>query len=243
MTASARQLDWLKPLPIRWEAGLFHVQRPPHNLTPVLPPIELTFEQVSNDVHHPRHRIKPRKPEIRRALSCSLRYNHHPKYAGGQPLLPDDPRFHPFRRTIGPLLAHNLWQSHRIIAAPFLCYLPRRPIAGFIDAIVQHPEGDVAVVTLHTCHRQDHLVSAARTELGGLIAALADHQICWVNHGITLWAGPGGTEIEHHHPDICLGHWADAVDLFSFSSKLKTKAPSAHVAARTHAPAGASGIQ
>lgn len=219
-----RPFTWLDPLPIRWDSGsnTFRLQ-PPNDTIPAPTPIETTFEQISNQVHHPRHRITRRTPEVRRALCSTLRYANHPALAGRGPWVPEAACYRPFRSTISPLLGHPLWQSHAVIAAPFLVFLPRRPIAGIIDAVVQHPKGQIGVVTLHTCRREERLVSAARTELGGLIAALADHRRLWVTHAITLWAAPGSTEVEHHHPDICLAHWIDAVDLSSFGAKLKPR--------------------
>jgi hypothetical protein len=219
-----RPFTWLDPLPIRWDAGanLFRLQ-PPNDDAPAPAPIETTFEQITNEVHHPRHRIPRRIPEVRRALCSILRFAHHPDLIGRGTWVPEAPCYKPFRSTITPLLDHPLWQGHAVIAAPFLVFLPRRPIAGIIDAIVQHPEGEIGIVALQTCRREEHLVSAARTELGGLIAALADHQRLWVTHAITLWAAPGSTEVEHHHPDICLSHWVDAIDLHGFGARLKPR--------------------
>lgn len=214
-------LSWLSPLPIRWEAGKFYV-RPPRDHTPAVPPIERTFEQLINDVRQPRQKIRRRTIEVRRALSATLRSRHHPKHRQRGPWRPDDDRYIPFRSTIAPLLAHPIWENG-VIAAPFLLYLRRPPVAGIVDAIIRQPDGAVGVVALHTTRREDHLVEAARAELGGMVAALADHQIVWVNHAITLWAAPGNTEAEFHHPDICLGLWADAVDLSRLDSKLKLR--------------------
>lgn len=212
---------WLNPLPIRWEAGKFFV-RPPRDLTPAVPPIDRTFEQLVNEVHQPRMRIRRRTLEVRRALSATLRHLHHPKYRHRGPWRPDDDCYTPFRSTIAPLLAHPVWDN-AVIAAPFLLYLRRPPVAGIVDAIIKQPDGAFGVIALHTTRREDHLVDAARAELGGMVAALADHQIIWVTHAITLWAAPGNTEAEYHHPDVCLGLWADAVDLARFDSKLKPK--------------------
>jgi len=230
---------WLPDLPITWNGHCFLLK--PSSPYAEGQPIQRTFEQVTNDVHHPRHRIQRRSPEVRRALCATLRSAYHPIQGGRGPWVPDHDCYKPFRSTIGPLLEHTLWQSHAVIAAPFIAFLPRRPIAGFIDAIVQHPEGDVGVVTLHTCRREDQLVSAARTELGGLIASLADHQVVYVNHAITVWASPGNTEVEYHHPDICLSHWVDALDLSQFTARL-TSRPQVSAAA-DHAPADPAGIR
>lgn len=220
-----RPFTWLDPLPIRWDAGAGHFRlQAPEDSSTAPAPIETTFEQIANEVHHPRHRIQRRSPEVRRALSFTLRFAHHPGFIGRGPWLPDDPCYTPFRSTIAPLLDHTLWQSHAVIAAPFVVFLPRQPVAGVIDAVVRHPEGDISVVALHTCRREEQLVSAARTELGGFIAALADHQVLWVSHAISVWAAPGSTEVEYHHPDICLSHWVDAVDLTRFGARLRPRA-------------------
>lgn len=227
---SAPPLNWLNPLPIRWEDGKFYV-RPPRDLTPAVAPIERTFEQLVNEVHQPRQRIRRRTPEVRRALSATLRSHHHPKYKQRGPWRPEDDRYIPFRSTIAPLLAHPIW-GNAVIAAPFLLYLRRPPVASIIDAIIQQPDGAIGVIALHTTRREEQLVNAARAELGGMVAALADHQIVWVSHAITLWAAPGITEAEYHHPDICLGLWSDAVDLSRFDSKLKSRR-------RRHDPAAA----
>lgn len=212
---------WLNPLPIRWEAGKFFV-RPPRDLTPAVPPIDRTFEQLVNEVHQPRKRIRRRTLEVRRALSATLRSHHHPKYKQRGPWRPQDDRYTPFRSTIAPLLAHPIWDN-AVIAAPFLLYLRRPPVAGIVDVIIQQPDGAIGVIALHTTRREEHLVDAARAELGGMVAALADHQIVWVTHAITLWSAPGSTEAEYHHPDICLALWSDAVDLARFDSKLKPR--------------------
>ena len=219
--SDTQPLSWLSPLPIRWEAGKFFI-RPRHDLTPAVPPIERTFEQLVNKVHQPRQRIPRRTLEIRRALSATLRSQHHPKYRQRGPWRPEDDRYIPFRSTIAPLLSHPIWENS-VIAAPFLLYLRRPPVAGIVDAIVQQPDGAVGLIALHTTRREENLVAAARAELGGMVAALADHQIVWVSHAITLWAAPGNTEAEYHHPDICLALWADAVDLDRFDSKLKPR--------------------
>lgn len=227
---------WLDPLPIRWEAGKFYV-RPSHTLTPAVPPIERTFEQLINDIYRPPSGIRRRAIEVRRALAATLRHLHHPKYKHRRPWQPNEPCFIPFRSTIGPLLAHPIWDN-AVIAAPFMLYLRRPAVAGIADVIIQQPDGTVGVVALHTTRREDCLVTAARAELGGLIASIADHQLPWVSHAITLWAAPGNTEAEYHHPDLCLSLWADAVDLDRFDAKLKPKRRS-HVAAAAHTPAGA----
>lgn len=219
--SNSQQLSWLNPLPIRWEAGKFYV-RPPRDLTPAVPPIERTFEQLINEVRQPRKRIRRRTLEVRRALSATLRSKHHPKYCQRGPWRPDDDRYMPFRSTIAPLLAHPIWEN-AVIAAPFLLYLRRPPVAGIVDAIIRQPDGAVGVIALHTNRREAHLVDAARAELGGMVAALADHQIVWVNHAISLWAAPGNVEAEFHHPDNCLSLWADAVDLARLDSKLKAR--------------------
>jgi|GEM_PF-6169326 hypothetical protein len=219
--STSEPLRWLSPLPISWEAGKFFV-RPPRDLTPAVPPIDRTFEQLVNEVHQPRQRIRRRTLEVRRALCATLRHLHHPKYRHRGPWRPEDARYTLFRSTIAPLLAHPIWHN-AVIAAPFLLYLRRPPVAGIVDVIIRHPDGSVGVIALHTTRREDHLVDAARAELGGIVAALADHQVVWVNHAITLWAAPGNTEAEYHHPDICLGLWTDAVDLARFESKLKSR--------------------
>lgn len=221
--SNSQPLSWLNPLPIRWEAGKFYV-RPPRDLTPAVPPIEQTFELLINSVHKPRTRIRRRAIEVRRALAATLRSAHHPTHSRRGPWRPEDDRYQPFRSTIAPLLAHPIWDNS-VIAAPFMLYLRRPPVAGIADAIIQQPDGAVGVIALQTTRREEHLVPAARAELGGLIASIADHQIAWVDHAITLWAAPGNTEAEFHHPDICLSLWADAVDLASFDSKLKSKRP------------------
>lgn len=233
---STRQpLDWLRPLPIRWEAGRFFV-RPSLTLTPAVPPIERTFEQLINDIYRPPSGIRRRTIEVRRALSATLRAKHHPKHKHRGPWQPIEACYTPFRSTLGPLLAHPLW-NNAVIAAPFMLYLRRPPVAGIADAIIQQPDGSVGVVTLHTTRREDYLVTSARAELGGIIASIADHQLPWVSHAITLWAAPGNTEAEFHHPDICLSLWADAVDLDRFDTKLKPKRRR-NVPAAAHPSAG-----
>ena len=233
--STQQPLDWLSPLPIRWEAGKFYV-RPPRDLTPAIPPIERTFEQLVNDIYRPPSGIRRRTIEVRRALSATLRSKHHPKHKQRGLWQPVEACYTPFRSTLGPLLAHPIWDN-AIIAAPYMLYLRRPAVAGIADAIIQQPDGSVGVVALHTTRREDFLITSARAELGGLIASIADHQLPWVTHAITLWAAPGNTEAEFHHPDLCLSLWADAVDLDRFDAKLKPKRRR-NVPAAAHSPAG-----
>jgi hypothetical protein len=136
--------SWLDPLPIRWEAGTFHV-RPSCSLTQAVPPIKRTFEQFVNSVYQPRTQIRRRTVEVRRALSTSLRYAHHPEYQKREPWYPENKRYIPFRSTIATLLVHPIWQ-HIVIAAPFMLYLHRQQVAGIVDAIIQYPDGAIGVV-------------------------------------------------------------------------------------------------
>lgn len=216
MASDAKPLSWLDPLPVRHDAGRYFLHSDPG-------PIEDTFESITNAVHHPRHRLPRRIPEVRRALSLTLRYVYNPALQGKGPWAPSRP-YIPFRSTIGPLLAQPLWQTATVIAAPFLTYIPRQRVAGPIDVILQLPDGSVAIAILQCSRREEHLVSAARTELGGAIAAINDHRTAFPAHAISVWAAADNTEIEYHHPDRCLGLWVDAIDHARYSQRLLTTA-------------------
>lgn len=216
MASDANPLSWLEPLPIRHEAGRYFLHDDPT-------PIEDTFETITNAVHHPRHRLPRRIPEVRRALSLTLRYAYNPALQGKGPWTPaSDSRYLPFRTTISPLLSQPLWQTATVIGAPFLTFIPRHRIAGPIDVILQLPDGSIAIAILQCSQRFEHLASAARTELGGAIAAICDHRTVYPAHAISIWAAADSTEIEYHHPDRCLGLWVDALDHALYSRRLLT---------------------
>jgi hypothetical protein len=216
MASDAKTLSWLEPLPIHHEAGRYFLDHDPT-------PLDDTFETITNSVHHPRHRLPRRIPEVRRALSHTLRYAFNPALQGKGPWTPGtDSRYLPFRSTIGPLLSQPLWQTASVIAAPFLTFIPRQRIAGPIDVILQLPDGSIAIAILQCSQRLEHLASAARTELGGAIAAISDHRTAFPSHAISIWAAADHTEIEYHHPDRCLGLWVDAIDHARFSRRLLT---------------------
>lgn len=210
--------SWLPPQPIHFKQGHYFLDNDSE-------PIQQSFEQIANAVQRPRHRIPRRSPEVRRALSLTLRYAHNPQLIGRGPWLPSDTRYLPFRSTIAPLLSHNLWQSAQVLAAPYLAFIPRQRIAGAIDAVLELADGTTAIAILQCSRRDETVLPAVRTELGGALAAICDHRSIYPSHAITIWAAAGNTEIEYHHPDRCLSLWVDALDLARFTAK--TLAPSA----------------
>lgn len=209
--------SWLPPQPIHFKDGHYFLEGDPN-------PIADTFEQITNTISHFRHCLPRRSPEVRRALSLTLRYANIPDLIGRGPWRPSDPRYTPFRSTIAPLLAHNLWHSSKVLSAPFLAFIPRRRIAGIIDAILELQDGTKAIAILQCSRREERLLPAVRTELGGAVAAICDHRSIFPSHAITIWAAAGVTEIEYHHPDICLGLWIDALDLALFNKSLARNA-------------------
>jgi len=210
MASDSNSPPWLPSLSIRHDQAQFIL-----NDGTICPS---TFEQITNAIHRPR--LPRRIPEVRRALALTLRSAHHPGWQDKGPWMPDEPRYQPFRSTIQPLLAHPIWNTAQILAAPFLTYTPHSLIAGPIDAILQLPDGTMAIAMLQTARRQKALLYAVRTELGGALAAVIDHRTIAPAHALTIWAAPGSTEIEYHHPDSCLGLWVDAASLYRHLQQL-----------------------
>lgn len=207
--------SWLPSLSIRHANGQYIL-----NDGTICP---FTFEQITNAIHRPR--LPRRVPEVRRALALTLRSAHHPGYQDKEPWVAAEPRYQPFRSTIQPLLAHPHWSTARLLAAPFLTYIPRSLIAGPIDVILQLPDGSIAIAILQTARRHESLLYAVRTELGGALAAVIDHRTIAPDHALTIWAAPGSTEIEYHHPDMCLGTWVDAASLHRHLQKVRAEGP------------------
>lgn len=204
---------WLTPQPLRSTKEGYILEGDPE-------PITSSFADVINAFHRPR---LPRKIyEVRNALALTLRYAHHPDFIGQGPWVPAAERYRPFRSTIAPLLAHPLWQSTVVIAAPFLLHLKRPRVAGSLDVILQLADKSLAVVTV-VCQRQEERYQAVvRAELGGFIAAISDQRVILPSHAISVWAAPGETTIEYHHPDVCLGLWVDAADVARSLAKIQT---------------------
>jgi hypothetical protein len=207
-------LDWLNPLPIRHSSGQFLLAHDPT-------PIQETFQQITDEAHRPHIRIPRRSPEIRRALCLMLRHQHKPNQQGRGPWQPLDPCYAPFRTIINPLLAQPIWTTARVIAAPFITYIPRARIGGIIDVILQFPDGSTAIAILQNTRRSEDILPVVRSELGGAIAAICDHRTVIPDHAITVWAAADTTEIEYHHPDRCLGLWVDALDRARFARQLQ----------------------
>lgn len=198
-------MAWLSPLPkLRYRQGAYQLAGQDKPLT--------TFEDVVNAQQRYGRRMPRRVNEIRRALANTLRFAHNPALQGQGPWVPNDPAYRVYRSSITPLLNHQLWQGVNVIAAPYLLYLPRRPIAGAVDVIYQLPDGSIAIGVVHCDRPESPSLEAMLTELGGFIAAICDHQLFWLSHAVVIYAAPDHTHFEYHHPDVCLGHWVDALD-------------------------------
>lgn len=217
MNTEPRRLQWLQPLPVRFNQG--------HYILPGSTEPLATFEDVVNHVLPPGQRIPRRIPEIRRALAKTLRFAHNPSLRDQGPWVPKDPAYRIYRSVLIPLLTHQTWQTANVIAAPFLLNLPSRPIAGAVDVIYQLPDGSIAVAALHCERHQERTEQAILTELGGFIAAICDHLLFTPSHAVAIHAAADLTTFHYHHPDVCLGLWVDAVEHHSLLRRLRPLPP------------------
>lgn len=211
MTTDPPPTRWLQPQPVRLQDGRYCL---PGNPLPLQ-----SITEIVDQTHTPAL-LPKRTPEIRRALAWTLRFAFHPDYQGRGPWVPDHPRYRLFRSIIAPLLMHPLWQSVEVIAAPYVLHIPGRAVAGTADVIYRQQNGELAIAALH-CARPDPTIEAlVLAELGGLIAAACDLRLFVPSHAVAIYAAPGETLIQSHHPDTCLGLWVDAMDRLSFQRRV-----------------------
>lgn len=203
MTESS--FKWLQPLPIQPRIGGSYVMADGQQIT-------TTFLKVANAMVHKGCPLEAPPEPIRSALAHYLRHRFHPDKADGPPWIPTADRYHPFRGSIDPLLAHYLWQQVQVIAAPFTLYLPNQAVAGSADAVIALTDGSLAVATLVHAEPKSLLKHRVTTLLGGFIAAAIDTRAFTPAHGMAIWCSCGQTLIETFSPDLCLGRWVETFD-------------------------------
>ena len=218
--ATQATLSWLQPLaltrdPETWTYCLNDGQtshRFPISVTGVISAVTKTPAQLSQ-IMAKRHIWEARGNTTHQALEHFVNHRWNPASTWTTPPSLTSDEYSGFSTYIAPMLEHRLWDTITPIGSELMVYCLRRNVAGTLDLIFQFPDGTYGIADLKT------LGPAGRPyditpQLGAGVHMAGDRYGLLFSRCLSLWARPGGFQVQTHDAQECLDAWWAVLDQY-----------------------------
>lgn len=119
---------------------------------------------------------------------------------------PHGPIYGAYGDWIEPLLAEPLWDHVAVIGSELMVFDLGLNVAGTVDLILRFADGSCALADLKTLSPAGKKYDT-RAQLGaGIQMAQARYGLSF-SRGLTIWARPGGCQIQTHSASECVAQW------------------------------------
>ncbi len=184
----------------------------PISVTGVISAVTKTPEQLAQ-IMAKRHLWEARGNTTHQALEHFVNHRWNPATTWTTPPSLTSEEYSGYSTYIQPLLAHPIWESITPIGSELMVYCLKRNVAGTLDLIFQFPDGTYGIADLKTLGPAGRPYDIS-PQLGAGVHMAGDRYGLLFSRCLSIWARPGGTQIQTHDAQECLDAWWSVLEQY-----------------------------